>query len=293
MRRTRLATCAVVMILAACVSAQTPTVVSFETTDGVQLVADYYPPAKNDAPAIILLHMFKSDRSAWVPLVPHLHKAGFAVLAIDMRGHGGSLEPTYMRLRDRVFDRDATLFNAMYKDVEAGYAFLLGEGGLDMTRVGVVGASVGTSVGIMAASKNPAIDAVVCMTAGDNYLGVNSVDHIKECRGQPILLMALEDERRATDILVKLNSDAEAKIYHGKGAHGTRMFGKVDGVEKDIVAYLKKHLGGPADKPVVAFYGSETFVPAGSDAHKGMQVDRVMWFSSSAEAEKRGLKPAD
>ncbi len=281
-----------VLTLATCAAAQKPIVVSFKATDSVQLEADYFPAAEEKAPAVILLHMFKSDRSAWAPLVPHLHEAGFAVLAVDMRGHGNSLKPDKFQLRERAFNRDPSLFNSMYWDVEAAYAFLANEPGVDMTRVGLVGASIGTSVAIMAASKNPAIDAVVCMTAGDNYLGVPSVDHIKQCKGQPILLMTREDERRATDILAKLNTDAKARIYPGERAHGTRMFGKVEGVEEDIVAYLERHLGGPADKPVVAHYGKKSFVPANSESHKAMRSDRVIWFSSADEATRRGLKPA-
>lgn len=279
------------VVFAGPVWAQRSLIVSIKATDGPLLVADFYPAKADEAPAVILLHMYRSNRSKWDPLVPKLLDAGFAVLAVDMRGHGESVEPVNMELVKRVGARDASLFNSIFRDVEGAYIFLTGEN-VDMTRVGIVGASVGASAGIHAASENPAIDAVVCMTAGIGYLNVNSVEHIQQCKEQPILLLSTEQERRATDRLVTLNASATKKIYPGGEAHGTRMFGKIEGVEDEIVAFLKKHLGKSTDKHVVAEYGKDVFVPAGSDAHKAMRPDRVWWFSSADEATKRGLKPA-
>ena len=80
-----------------------PKVVTFATEDGVEIVADYYAPTgPAAAPVVILLHMYRSDRAAWKPLMPALHEAGFAVLAIDMRGHGDSIKPETQNLRRRM-----------------------------------------------------------------------------------------------------------------------------------------------------------------------------------------------
>ena len=64
--------------------------VSFETGDGFVLKGDLSSAADADAPVAILLHMYRSNRSAWAPLVPDLAAAGFTVLAIDQRAHGES-----------------------------------------------------------------------------------------------------------------------------------------------------------------------------------------------------------
>ncbi|MFH0982647.1 MAG: UbiD family decarboxylase domain-containing protein, partial [Planctomycetota bacterium] len=55
------------------------------------------------------------------PLIPKLHEAGFAVLALDMRGHGESVQPATMRLRERVAQRDPALFNDMHHDGAANF----------------------------------------------------------------------------------------------------------------------------------------------------------------------------
>ena len=66
-----------------------PQTITRHAADGAALVADYYPAAA-DAPTLILLHMLNSRRAAWDPLLPDLHEAGYAILNVDMRGHGDS-----------------------------------------------------------------------------------------------------------------------------------------------------------------------------------------------------------
>jgi 3-oxoadipate enol-lactonase len=44
----------------------------------------------DDAPAVCITHSLASDGGSWTEQVPALLQAGFRVLRIDMRGHGGS-----------------------------------------------------------------------------------------------------------------------------------------------------------------------------------------------------------
>src|ERR1700760_1346347 len=43
-----------------------------------------------DAPTVCITHSLASDGGSWAEQVPPLLQAGFRVLRIDMRGHGGS-----------------------------------------------------------------------------------------------------------------------------------------------------------------------------------------------------------
>ena len=63
-----------------------------QAPDDVALVADFYaaPEETTEAPVIIALHMLNSKRSAYAPIIPDLHAAGYAILNVDMRGHGES-----------------------------------------------------------------------------------------------------------------------------------------------------------------------------------------------------------
>ncbi len=219
-----------------------PQKVEFETDDGITIAADYFQSmGRAIAPPVILLHMYKSDRTAWSPLVEPLHNAGFAVLAIDLRGHGQSIKPEYKELRQKVEKRDERLFNNMHKDVAAAVKWIRTQPNVDKTKVALVGASVGCSVAIDYAGRDKTVCAVVCLTPGEKYLGIDSTRDIHEINKTPIMLLATEDEREATDTLAKLADNATAEIV-GKGkTHGTMMFGVIKDIEEKIVKFLHKN----------------------------------------------------
>lgn len=265
--------------------------VSFTTRDGIEIVADYYPPPDRTvkAPVVILLHMYRHDRGTWTLLIPHLKREGFAVLALDMRGHGQSKGPADMKMPKRVKDRDPRLFNAMWQDVEAGYRFLSEQEGLDLSRFAIVGASVGCSVALNYMQRDPSVDVVVCLTPGTSYLGTDSVSDIKACGNRPILLTSSEEERAAADALAVLNHGATVKIVPGSKIHGTRMFGKVPELERQIAKYLKSKIGLSSSEPVVAAMAGRLYYTPGSAEAADIPREDLRWFSSAREAESRNL----
>jgi pimeloyl-ACP methyl ester carboxylesterase len=212
--------------------------VEFGTPDGVRIVSDYYPAkVSRSAPAIILLHMYGENRSSWVPLIEPLHEAGFAILAMDLRGHGESIEPTSENLAEQVARRDAKLFRHMYEDVMGAYTWLWKQSGIDMSRIGLVGASVGCSVSIDYAGRDQSVDVLVCMTPGRRYLGIDSNKGMAKIGPRRGLFLASEAERGDAEYLASQGKQVEAKIlpqgsFESDGLHGTKMFGNVAGVEK-------------------------------------------------------------
>ena len=216
--------------------------VRFDSEDGVHLVGTYYPPSgATTAPPAILLPMYRSERKAYEPLVGPLHDAGFAVLAIDMRGHGDSVKPASMQLAARVVSRDASLFAAMYKDVQAAVKWIGSRPHVDTRRLVLVGASVGCSVAFDYASRDH-VTAMVCMSPGIKYLGLDTAAHMKRISDTPMLLLATELERKQCEDVAGMNDGATARIVGGHTrAHGTRMFGRVKGVEKIITDFLSTH----------------------------------------------------
>lgn len=273
--------------------------VKFKTADGVEIVADFYPPkAEKPAPTVILLHMYRSSRAAWKPLIPHLHDAGFAILALDLRGHGESVNPRGERLAQRAADRDPGLFNAMHGDVFAAYEFLSKQPQCDLSRLSLVGASVGCSVALDYARQDRSVDAVVCLSPGEGYLGVDSLSHmaqIAEKGGRAVLLMAAPGERKACDALQAIYKEATVEITapgskDGDKAHGTNLFGQVDGIEKRVAGFLASHVGEPAEEPVVADVQGDVCYAADSEEAAKIPAAQKRIFSSTAEARSRGLK---
>ncbi len=268
--------------------------VEYTTSDGVVIIGDYWMPndASTPAPAVILLHMYRSDRAAWRPLVSVLEDAGFAIMAIDLRGHGESLKPEDRKLEKRVRDRDPVLFRAMHRDVFGAYRWLQQRPEVDLSRLAIVGASVGCSVALDYAVRDKSVDTIVLMTPGEKYLGVDSIEDIKQFGRRPVLMLTSEEERpNGTQALSELAKQSEVKTYTKTGIHGTRMFGKVPGVRHYIAAYLKKNIGDPSTDAVYGSVNSDVYHPAGSPEIERINDENRRIYSSSVEAERRGLRP--
>ncbi len=118
--------------------------VTFSATDGVTLRGTFFP---NDgaAAAIVLVHGFKDTRDDMLDYARFLLDAGYGVLAYDSRGCGAS---------DGVFGVGAT----EDRDVRGAVSLLRDRG---VSRVGVLGVSLGAGDALLAAARDPRIDAVV------------------------------------------------------------------------------------------------------------------------------------
>jgi len=235
------------LVLLLCASAaDAPRVVHLKTTDGMNLEADWYP-GEEGMPGIVGLHMYPADRTSWKPLAEK-RPAGYHFLAIDMRGYGGSKSQGGKDLSEQVKKRDPQLFAAMWQDALAGVKFLRDEAKCDPKRIGLVGASVGCSVAIDATIRRGSEIAAVCtLTPGKDYMGVPTMDHIRTWKEQPLLLLSSEKEAdagaRPIAEELKKRPDIELSIVPGEDIHGTKMFGKVEGIEARIASWFDAVLG--------------------------------------------------
>ena len=93
--------------------------------DGVRLdYTEYGDPAGRP---VVLLAGFKAPATTWFYQVPALAKAGYRVLAVDIRGHGLAERPASVDMGRRGLD---------VRDVLEG---------LDLQRVNLVGGSTGAN----------------------------------------------------------------------------------------------------------------------------------------------------
>jgi pimeloyl-ACP methyl ester carboxylesterase len=268
-----------------------PKTISFPAADGLRIGADYYPPSAGpggSAPAIILIHMYNSDRNAWAPLVEPLHEAGFVILAIDLRGHG---ESATTETKERAIRRDPELFKEMQNDLRGAYDWLAAQPNIDRARFGLVGASLGCSVALQYAAADRSVDAVVCLSPELDYPGLDPVGDIGQVTGRRILMTATDDERRAAEELKTRTEGAEVRIAAGK-ARGTGILGEVAGIEKEIAAFLKTAVGEPTATTVCASIERNVYHQPDSGWVKQIRPTNLRYFSSPQEAEKRGLRAA-
>jgi len=126
--------------------------IRFSVRDDVQIAA-WYIPNNESQRAVILVHGRDASKQnaisgTIVELGAALHDGGFAVLMIDLRGHGESEGDHYSF---GVYER---------WDVLGGVDFMLDEG-FKPGNIGVLGLSMGGGAAIGAASEEPAIGVLV------------------------------------------------------------------------------------------------------------------------------------
>ncbi len=295
MRHLSVLTCCFTVLAVGPVAAQAhqPIRATFRTADGVEIVGDYWTPIKGEpAAVVVLLHMYRSQRSAYQPLVPALEQAGLAILAIDLRGHGESVEPARLGLAKKVEDRDAATFQAMYQDVAGAYQWLSQRPEVDLGRLAIVGASVGCSVALDYAARDRSVDALVLLTPGASYLHLDSIAHVAGYGQRPIMMLTSEEERaRGTAALAAKVPQATVHVYPQSDIHGTKMFGKVPAVEPAIAQFIQQAVGAPTDAAarVIGRLGDSVYYRADSPQALALPPAQRRVFSTAAEAQARGL----
>jgi len=294
MRKLSCSLCALLVVsllCAAIATASEPREVTFRTFDNVTLSADYHEPKAADphgAPIAILLHMYRVDRTSYRTLVGPLHEAGFAVLALDLRGHGKSATP---ELRKRVEARDPKLCEEMHQDLRAAYDWLAQQPGVDRARFALVGASIGCSVALRYAVEDKSVDAIVCLSPGPKYLGLDVTGELPKLRGRKLWFVSPQKERADAESLAKLTEGVEVKVVPGD-AHGTDLFGQVNGLEQQIAEYLKRAVGAPSDAIVYGSIRGEVYHLPGAGWIEQIKPTNLRHYSSAHEAEARGLRAA-
>lgn len=215
---------------------------SLTTADGYHVAAWFWPPRAQKkgikAPAIILLHMRGRDKSSWGGLPEALLGEDYAVIAIDMRGHGETTDPSGRSIPlSALTDAD---YRGMLMDITAAHAFLAQQAGVDGDRVGIIGASIGANLGIMYAASDRRVRTVVCLSPGLDYKGLRPMDFLTALDKRPLYLIVSRGDKYSFDSCNKLVEAAKAdgpkslRAFDGS-EHGTDLLAAHSGLEQTIV----------------------------------------------------------
>ncbi len=124
-----------------------PESVTFPTRDGIVLAGRFFPGSSKTT--IILSHGYGDDQDQMIPWANFLNRAGFSVFTYDMRERGQS-------------GGDAVTLGAKEQiDLVSAVDYLVTRPDVDKDRIGALGVSLGASVTILAAARDPRIAAIV------------------------------------------------------------------------------------------------------------------------------------
>ena len=217
--------------------------VEIDSVDGTPIYGSMYAADKPNSPALLLLHQWQSDRHSFDDFAARMQTKGFAVLTIDGRGFGESNHHANGSMLEA--GRTDADVKAMLGDVDAAFSYLSKQPNVDPAKVGIVGASYGSSLAIIYAADHPNVAAVALLSPGLNYFGnMPTEPAVKKYGDRPLFMTAAEDDKESADAVRKLgeyDSKATQKIY-SSGGHGQALFkvGVADELENFLAANLQK-----------------------------------------------------
>lgn len=213
--------------------------IAFTTSDGFELVGDLRHVAAENPQGLILVHMLGSDRTAWVHFMERAARAGYLTLAYDIRGHGDSTTHAGEKVSFRAFGKAE--WRAALADIAAAKNALLAAGA-DPGNIALVGASIGANLSLIYAANDPQIQAVVMLSPGQTFHGLETGPSMQRFRERPTLIVATEGDTYSASSSAALKAMApgfcELRMYAGS-AHGTDILAADRNSEGQIFQWLE------------------------------------------------------
>jgi dienelactone hydrolase len=238
----------VVLLLSACADDAPPGStagsrdITFESSDGVTLAGRLFGPADASA-GVVLAHMFPSDQSAWFFFANRLGERGYRVLTFDLRGYcpGG----------EAGCSEGEKSPPAIWQDVEGAIETLRREG---VTRIGLVGASMGGTASIIVAAKQGKnIDALITLSAPPAFEGLAAgAEVVSQVTAAKLFIAGHEDIAavQAVNTFYAESVQPKRPVILTTGDHGTDILtGNQAGIAStEMINWLERYLpvAGPA-----------------------------------------------
>jgi dienelactone hydrolase len=220
--------------------------IDLKSPDGIALKASYFPSAR-PGPGMLLLHACNRDRSSWNDLATAAAARGFHVLALDYRGYGQSAgtKSNDPRQQRWIADREWP------GDIDAAYAWLTSQPGVDKARIGAAGASCGVDQAVQLARRHPEVRTVVLLSGG---IEQKSREFIRDSAWLPIFGAASQGDGGAVETLRWgmgwSRNPTNTFVEYQAAGHGADMFAAEKELQPKVLAWLETHLRDtPATRP--------------------------------------------
>ena len=207
--------------------------VTLTSLDGTPLTGEMYEASSRPAPGVVLIHMLTRNKGDWDSLANRMQDAGITALAIDLRGHGGS-------------SGSPQELPAMVQDVRAAVQWLSVRQGMRPGAIGIVGASLGASLALLAAVDLPLVRAIGLVSPSLDYRGLRTdTSLLKKIGGRSIWLAASTEDplalRTLHDFAGEPSGPREQMVSSAKG-HGTTLLNADHDVGRALVDWLRRSL---------------------------------------------------
>lgn len=136
---------------------------AFKSFDLVDLRASFSMPNGTPAPvpAVLLLHGYGENRSVWKTLEQQLLTRGWAVMALDLRGHGESKFRNQVPIEaSPAWRTDSHQFPV---DVGPALDWIKAQPRINTRKIVIIGSDVGANLALIASGRYPEVRTVVAI----------------------------------------------------------------------------------------------------------------------------------
>lgn len=197
-------------------------------------------------PTVVLLHSLGYSSDDWGDLITDINNAGYAVIAVDLRGHGKSVYDSGFKKKSWVYFKPKA-YSKMPSDVVAiiNQAPQVSKK-VDLNNLAIVGADIGANTAILAAKdlkKKP--KALVLISLSTTFKGLYVPIAMAEMGAIPILSMASTKDRYSIQQQQALAKYSQGGFYaenYPSGGMGMMMLKTNKTMSQDITKWLIKYL---------------------------------------------------
>ncbi len=187
-----------------------PAPIAFEavrivTKDKLTLAGSWFAPRKKGqpVPGVVLVHDAGSDRSTMDGVADRLRKDGFAVVSVDLRGHGESAsgDLDWSALDD---GEQKAQWAFAQRDVNAAVDWLLSQDDVHSTRLTVVGHGAGCALAVRHMRDDENAIAVALIEPSAECFGFKVNRDLADLEGLPTYVVASREEgKQGTEAMVQ------------------------------------------------------------------------------------------
>ena len=227
------------------------TEISFRTEDGWSLHGLLRRPGNADpgvrVPSVVLVHGAQHDQETYYKLSRALAKRGFATLSFDWRGKNRDLSETRGHYGVNFPPEERA---KVYLDVKAAINFLASQDGVDSNRIGLVAATLGTSMALKGSAGDDRIKTMVMLS---QYAIDDADRRFLTTTDIPIFFIASLEDRNTElgglgDFTVEAHRISKNKmtelVLFDDAGRGSEMLEFKDELEGMIVRWFQDKLSG-------------------------------------------------
>jgi dienelactone hydrolase len=271
---------------AAAPTPSTARTIDLKSPDGIALKASYFSPGR-PGPGLLLLHACNRERSSWNDLATAAAERGFHVLTLDYRGYGqsGGTKSDDPQQQRWIADREWP------GDIDAAYAWLTSQQGVDKTRIGAAGASCGVNQSVQLARRHPEVRTVVLLSGA---IDAGGREFIRDSAWMPIFGAASHGDGGAVETLRWAmgwsRNPSNTFVEYQAAGHGADMFAVEKELQPQVLAWLDTHLRDAlTTRPTVTSTGPTIVEEFWTALHQPGGVERARKLYDEAKSRDKGV----